>query len=209
MEPDLAHALATTMGVKLKLIKKPFAELIPMLEAGELDVAMAGITMTPERNMRIAFAGPYFVSGKALLTRSETLARASGPDPLNRSSVKLVVLEGTTSEGYVKNAIPNATLVTTPDYDAAITLVKGGEVDGMIADVPICSVAVLRNPGSDLHTVVSPFTFEPIGMALPAGDPLFVNLVHNFITSLEGTGLLEQLRGRWFNDPSWLLALPR
>lgn len=207
LEPELAQALATTMGVKLTLVRKSFTELIPALEAGEIDIAMGGITMTPARNMKVAFAGPYFVSGKAVLTRSETMARATGPGAINRASVKLVAREGTTSEGYVKNAIPEATLVTTADYDEAIRLVIAGEVDALVADYPVTAVAVLRNPGAGLMNIVSPFTFEPIGMALPADDMLFVNLVQNYLKSLEGTGLLGQLREKWFTDPSWLLGV--
>jgi polar amino acid transport system substrate-binding protein len=208
LEPDLAAALATTLGVKLVIVSKAFVDLIPALENGDVDVVMAGMTMTPERNMRVAFAGPYFLSGKAVLTRSETLARAKGPGSLDAESVKLVTLEGTTSEGYVQNAMPHATLITTRTYEEAVTMVIGGAADAMIADYPICVVAVLRNPGAGLSTVISPFTFEPIGMALPADDMLFVNLVNNYLKSLEGTGLLDQLREKWFADPSWLLGLP-
>jgi polar amino acid transport system substrate-binding protein len=208
LEADLAQALAVTMGVKLSVVHLPFSELVAAVESGEVDMVMAGMTMTPERNMKVAFAGPYFISGKAILTRSETLARASGPSVLDRGSVKLVALAGTTSEGYAKNAIPNATLITTATYDEAVTMVIGGAVDAMVADYPICVVSVLRNPGAGLLTVVSPFTFEPIGIAVPADDMLFVNLVQNYLTSLEGTGLLDQLRHKWFDDPSWLLDLP-
>ena len=108
----------------------------------------------------------------------------------------------------MKNAIPEATLITTSTYDEAITLVVGGEVDAMVADYPITAVAVLRNPGAGLLTVTNPFTFEPIGMALPGDDMLFVNLVGNYLKSLEGTGLLDQLREKWMSDPSWLLGMP-
>ncbi len=208
MEADLATALAATLGVKLELVRMPFKDLVAAVEDGDVDVAMAGITMTPERNMRIAFAGPYFVSGKAVLTRSESLARASGPSVLDRPSVKLVALAGTTSEGYVKNAVPTANLITTATYDEAIAMVVGGTADAMVADYPVCAVALLRNPGAGLMTVVSPFTFEPIGIALSADDMLFVNLVQNYLTSLEGTGLLDQLREKWFSDPAWVLDLP-
>lgn len=208
LEPDLARALAATLGVELRTLQMPFAELIPALEAGELDVVMAGMTMTPERNMRVAFAGPYFVSGKAVLTRSQTLARAQGPDAIDRPSLTLVTLEGSTSEGYVSSVAPNAKRLTTRGYQEAIAMVVAGEADAMVADFPVCAVAVLRNPGADLMTVVSPFTFEPIGVALPREDMLFVNLVENFLENLEGAGILEELRKKWFSDPAWLLGLP-
>jgi polar amino acid transport system substrate-binding protein len=208
LEPDLARALASTLGVELEVVRKPFGELIAAVENGDVDMAMSGITMTPERNMRVAFAGPYFISGKAVLTRSELLARADGPSALDESSIKLVVLAGTTSEDYVKTTAPNAKLITTATYEEAVAMVVGGSADAMVADYPICVVSLLRNPGAGLLTVLSPFTFEPIGMALPADDTLFVNLVQNYLTSLEGTGLLGQLRDKWFKDPSWIRDLP-
>lgn len=208
LEPDLAAALAATMGVKLVIVNKPFSELIGTLENGEVDAIFSGMTITQQRNMNVAFAGPYFLSGKALLTRSEVLANARGPAPLDRPSVKLVTLEGTTSQGYVQNAAPNATHLTAQDYESAIAMVISGEADAMVADYPVCVVSVLKNPGSGLSTVVSPFTFEPIGVGLPAEDMLFVNLVENYLKSLEGTGLLDRLREKWFGDPSWLIALP-
>lgn len=208
LEPDLANALAATLGVKLVIVRKDFAELIDAVDEGEVHMAMGGITMTPERNMRVAFAGPYFVSGKAVLTRSEALARASNAAVLDASSVRLVTLAGSTSEGYVQNVAPRATLSTAPTYEQAVSRVLSGEVDALVADYPICVVSVLRNPGAGLLTVMSPFTFEPIGAALPANDLLFVNLVQNYLASLEGTGLLDQLRERWFGNPDWLLEQP-
>ena len=48
------------MGVKLRLATMPFSELLPALEAGRIDMILSDMTMTPERNMKTAFAGPYF-----------------------------------------------------------------------------------------------------------------------------------------------------
>ena len=45
-------------------------------------------------------------------------------------------------------------------------------VHAMIADYPICVVAVYRNPAAGLVSVIAPITYEPIGIAIPEGDPL-------------------------------------
>ena len=75
LEMDLARAMAAAMKVKLRLAAMPFANLLPALEAGQVDMILSGMTMTPERNMRFAFVGPYFVSGKSFLAKEATLAR--------------------------------------------------------------------------------------------------------------------------------------
>ena len=46
-EVDLANLLGQAMEVEPKLVTKPFPELIPALLAGEIDVIISGMTITP------------------------------------------------------------------------------------------------------------------------------------------------------------------
>ena len=208
IEPDLANALAGSMGVRAEFVQLPFGELLGALEAGAVDLVLSQVTITPQRNRSVAFTHPYFVTGKAILTRSEVLARAQSSEDLDITGLRLSALAGSTSEDFIRGRLPSARLSTTLDSDQAVRLVVSGKVDAMVADLPICVISVLRNPGAGLSAVSSPFTFDPIGAAVPAGDPLFLNLVQNFIGHLEGSGLMGQLTQRWFNDPSWLDEIP-
>ena len=69
LDADLAGIIAKAMGVRLKLEKIPFNELLPALEVGRIDMIISNMTITPERNLKADFVGPYFVSGKGLLTK--------------------------------------------------------------------------------------------------------------------------------------------
>ncbi len=75
-EPDLARLIAAGMGVPLKLTPMSFSELLPALETGKIDMILSNMTMTPRRNLKVAFVGPYFISGKAFLTKEKTIANA-------------------------------------------------------------------------------------------------------------------------------------
>jgi ABC-type amino acid transport substrate-binding protein len=169
---------------------------------------ISGVTITPERNARVAFAGPYFISGKSVLTKSATIARVTETTSLDDPERTYAALSGSTSEEFVREVLPRATLVTTEDYDAAVAMVLDDRVQAMVADFPICKIAVLRNPDAGLSTLATPFTIEPLGIALPADDALFVNLVENYLNTLEGTGLLTAYKAKWFSDGSWLEELP-
>ena len=208
LEMDLARAMAAAMKVKLRLATIPFANLLPALEAGQVDMVLSGITMTPERNMRFAFVGPYFVSGKSFLAKETTLASTKGSADLNHPSMRLAALRASTSQTFVEQNMPKATLVLTKDYDEAIKLVLEDKVDAMIADFPICILSVQRYPDRGLYALLTPLTYEPIGMALPGNDPLLVNWTQNWLRELDATGALEQARDRWFKNASWLGRLP-
>ncbi len=208
LEPELAEFLAKALGVKLRFVNRPFAQLIGAIEAGEVDVVLSGMTMTPERNQRVAFAGPYFVSGTCVLTRSQALAEVRSATELNQPSLKLTALEGTTSETLIKTSMPQATFVPAGSYDAAVGSVVAGTADALITDFPICVVQRARRASEGLLVRAEPLTFEPIGVALPPDDPLFVNLVENYIASLERTGILTMLKAKWMTDASWVRRLP-
>jgi len=208
LEVDLITTLAQSMGLSPRFVVKPFADLIPAIESGEVDIVISGMTITPERNARVAFAGPYFISGKSVLTRSPAIASAEDAASLNTTDRRYSVLAGSTSESFVEQVLPKATSVPVKDYDAAVQMVLDGKVDAMIADFPICQLSVLRHPDTDLSTLMTPFTIEPLGIALPADDPLLVNLIQNYLNTLENTGLLMQFKAKWFSDGSWIAELP-
>jgi len=203
-EADLARMLGASMGVKTELVATPFAELLPKVAKGELDIVISGLTMTPERNLDVAFVGPYFVSGKSILSDEHTLADLQDAREINKPDMKLVALKDSTSQIFAEEIIPKAQLTTVASYAAGVKMVKDGTADVLIADHPFCMVAVLQDEGETLVTLAEPFTFEPIGMALPPDDALFVNLVTNFLTMIEGTGTLLEMKESYFADGEWL-----
>jgi len=205
---DLANLLAAAMDVELKIVEKPFAQLLPALEAGEVDAVMSGMTMTPARNLRVAFVGPFMVSGKSILTKSSTLASIQAAEDIDQSQIKLVALEGSTSERFVKKALPKTQFIPAKDYDQAVAAVLDGSADAMVADFPICALSMMRYPDAGFATLSEPLTIEPIGMALPAGDSLLLNMVENYFGALEGIGVLDRLEKKWFEDGSWLIQVP-
>jgi polar amino acid transport system substrate-binding protein len=207
-EVDLAKAMAKAMGVRVKLTIMPFAELIPALQAGKIDLILSNMTITPGRNLKVAFVGPYFISGKAFLTKIKTIAMADEAEDIDAKNTKLVALKGSTSQAFVEDAMPDATLIAANDYDEAVKMVLEDKVHAMVADYPICVVSVFRYPNQGLLSVVTTLTYEPIGVGVPAGDPLLVNWVENFMGIAEETGLLQELRENWLLQADWLNRLP-
>jgi polar amino acid transport system substrate-binding protein len=207
LEVDIATLMANSIEVKLTLKPMRFSDLLPSLEAGQIDLILSGMTMTPLRNTRVAFAGPYFGSGKSVLIKQENVASLQSTQMMNNADVTLATLKGSTSQTFVERVAPKATLVLTDDYDQAIAMVLEGKVRAMVADYPICNVSVLRYRDKGLTTLKSPLNYEPIGIALPANDPLFLNWAQNFVSFLVNSGELVLLQQKWFDDPSWLPQL--
>ena len=66
----------------------------------------------------------------------------------------------------------------------------------------------MRFPNAGLITLDEPLTVEPIGIAVSRKDKQFYNLVDNYLRSYEKTGVLTQLRNKWFEESAWIAAMP-
>jgi polar amino acid transport system substrate-binding protein len=208
MEMDLARLFADGMGVKLTLKPMHFNDLLPALEAGQVDMILSSMTMTPGRNLKAAFVGPYFASGKSILTKKANVGSVDEIGKMNNPEKVFVALKGSTSQMFVERLMPKAKLLLADDYGQAVEMVRNDKAVAMVADYPICMVSVYRYPDAGLITLEKPISYEPIGIALPPNDPLLVNWVQNFLNTLEKTGEMQLLLERWFKDTSWVSRLP-
>lgn len=70
MEPDLAQNIADDLGVQLELVGLLTAERIDAVKSGQVDILIATLTDTPERQKALTLVAPhYYSSGVNLLTR--------------------------------------------------------------------------------------------------------------------------------------------
>lgn len=203
MDVDISKAMAEALGVKLRFVTMPFAELLPALEAGKVDVVLSGMTMSGERNKRVAFVGPYVVTGKGILAVDERFAALRESTGLNTPEVTVAVLKGSTSHNFAEASMPKATLMPVGSYDEAIDLLLKGKVDVIVADFQFCALTAHRNQEKGLIAGKSPLSFEPLGIAM-AEDTLLINWVGNFLNQFHGTGEMKKLNEKWLDIGSWI-----
>jgi len=208
-EVDLARTLAKGMQVKLEIVEKPFGELMEALDDGEIDIVMSGLAITPERARKARFVGPYLLSGKSILTRSDRLAQAGEAGEINQAEIRLAALANSTSQTFVERNLPDAKLVTVARYEEAVAMLREHKIDALVADMPVCVVTMLSNPEDGFATLRAPLTVEPVGMAVSADDPRFANLLENSLDAVESTGILDRMRTRWLEEGDWLARLPQ
>jgi polar amino acid transport system substrate-binding protein len=195
---DMARLMASGMNVKLNIKILPFDQLLPALERGDIDVVISNLTMTPERNLHAAFVGPYMTSGKCVITRRADLARAEEAKDINVPDTRLAALAGSTSADFVRTLLPRATLTLVQSNEEGVGLITDNKVDGMMADYPICLSILQRHPDAGFVSLMSLLNYEPIGIAVPAQDTLFINWTENFLQRLQGVGLFDELSNKWF-----------
>lgn len=206
LDADIGRSISAGMGVKVRFVKVMFSELIPALETGKVDMIISGMTMTPERNTKVAFIGPYYVSGKGVLAKAKTLPTMD-KEGLDSPSFKIAALKNSTSQAFVEMVTPKAKLVPAASYDEALGLLFEDKIDALVADYPFCLFCMARYSDKGLAVRGGRMTFEPLGIGIRE-DALWMNWLENFLKILGGTGDLGKLQERWMTETSWMKELP-
>ena len=156
----------------------PFPTCVPALKKGKVDMVISSVTMTMTRNLDGAFVGPYYASGKGILTKKKNLAALQQTDGLNSETFTVAVLKDSTSQMFVEQSAGKAKLVLTESYDAAIGMLFVDKVDAVVADLPFCQFTAFRYQDKGLMAGESPLSFEPLGIAVRE-DALLINWREN------------------------------
>jgi polar amino acid transport system substrate-binding protein len=204
---DLSRMIAAAMNVKLRFEEMPFDQLISALESGKIDMIISCMTITPERNLRVVYVGPYFISGQSILTTKDVAININGMADINKSDFSIAVPKGTTTEKIAKMTLPKAKLVVAGSTEETLDLLLKKKVKALMADYPYTSVASFKYSNKGF-VANPPFSAEPIGIAIRQDDPLLTNVLQNMLIAFKRGGMLDEMTKRWFTDPAWIADLP-
>lgn len=107
---EFARDMAKRMGVKLKILDFDWDGLIPALLSGKADILAADMTPTLKRSLKITFCDPWYYVQPCVFTK--TGASYQNHADVNKSSVTVGVLLGSTGETIAKKFLPNAKIKT-------------------------------------------------------------------------------------------------
>lgn len=103
-------------------------------QAGRFDVALGGVSITPERTRLAAFSVPYHRGGKTPIVRCGTETRFDTVEEIDRPEVRVVVNPGGTNQQFVKERLSHAHVTVHPDNRTIFAVIAGGRADVMVTD---------------------------------------------------------------------------
>ncbi|CAL9407390.1 glutamate ABC transporter substrate-binding protein [Streptomyces sp. GB4-14] len=132
---DVATYVAKKLGYEENQIEwkeSKSADRETMLQRGDVDFIAATYSITPERQEKVDFAGPYLLAHQDVLLRADD-DKIKSPEDLNNA--KLCSVTGSTSAQNVKEKLaPKAQLQNYPTYSACLTGLQNGAIDALTTD---------------------------------------------------------------------------
>jgi polar amino acid transport system substrate-binding protein len=201
-EVDVATRLAKDTGIEVEFIPTQWAGIIPALLTGKFDIIIGGMTIRPDRALKVNFSIPYDHSGQTICANKVLAAGFKKPEDFNRPDVTIGVRLGTTSVLAVRRVMPKATLRQFDQEPQLYQELLNGNLHAVVASLPKPADQALKYPDK-LFAITEPFSRELIGFAVRKGDPDSLNYLNSWIRTVEAEGWLQERHSYWFNTKEW------
>jgi cyclohexadienyl dehydratase len=143
---DLALELARSLGAEAHFVKTSWPTLMSDYAAGRFDVAMSGISVTPQRAQQAQFSAPYHRGGKTPIVRCGTEERFDTLAEIDQPTVRVIVNPGGTNEQFVREHVRRAQKRVHDDNRTIFAEIAAGRADVMITDDIEVELQVRREP---------------------------------------------------------------
>ncbi len=203
----IGKKMAEKLGVKLQRITQTFDQLVPAVQAGTIDLAVAPMYMT-EKRLGVIDMSAWSKGGFCYLVRKDD-NRINKAEDLNKAEIRIANFEGTGGNTETKKKYPLAQQVTraaAPGEEAMFLEVQQNKADAASFDNPLALVYEKQFP--DLKIVPSaeeclknPDISTDIGVGYPKGDPALVKFIQETIKEIQPQ-LDSELEK--YSDPQYL-----
>jgi len=202
-EIDVATRLAEEMGVKVQFVPTKWAGIIPALLTGKFDVVIGGMSVRPDRNLKVNFSIPYDYAGQSIVANKKLAAGFSSLQDFNRPDIVISARLGSTAADAANKFMPSAEKRLFDDEAQVIQEVVNGKAHAAVASAPLPAFQAIKFSDKLFLPVRGTFTKEPIGFALKKGDFDTLNYFNNWIRVVEAKGWLAERKHYWFETKDW------
>lgn len=196
---DLWDAIAKQLNLTYTLKPMDFSGIIPALQTRNVDLALAGITITEERKHAIDFSDGYYNSGLLVMVRADNQDIKGEQDLAGKV---VAVKSGTGSVDYAKANIKTKELRQFPNIDNAYLELGTNRADAVLHDTPNILYFIKTAGNGKFKAVGDSIKAQQYGVAFPKGSDDLRNKVNTALKTLRDNGTYATIYKKWFGtDP--------
>ena len=192
---DLAYLLAQDLGATLEITHQDFSTLIPSIQTGKADFAMAQFSATQERAKAVDFSIPYLKTAGALVVSKEGLI--SSPQSLQGKVMGAQM--GTTfakAAELLRQTIQGLEVKLYNKVTEMVEDVKNGRIQAALMDQSTGENFAQTNPQLRSIVLDDEITTQTLSIVLPK-ESTKRQALDEAIKRLEKSGEIAKLKEKW------------
>jgi cyclohexadienyl dehydratase len=193
---DMANNLAEFLHKKIIFIKTSWPSLEQDLKDHKFDIAMGGISITPERAQQFNFSQTVLVDEKVAMFNCVDKSKYPSLNAINQPQVNVIENPGGTNERFARKHLTQANIIIFPDNTRIFSQLLNGQADVMITDSIEASYQQKLHP--ELCVLQFPETDrEYKAYMLRKEDKDLLDTVNHWIDTIKQNNVLEQIKQKW------------
>ena len=197
IEVDLSRLLQAELGVSLELHLMPSADVVPALERGDVDIAMAGLVITPALEKRVTFARPYLHSGEMAIIRTKDVMRFRGAAALLASGIKVGSVTGSAGAAYVHATMNHPVEIACANADECLHALLEKRIDLLIGSPAISWRIATDSRYGALLSLYRPLTEEDFAWAVARDNLALRDRLDTALQQMRQLQMFEHVMNRW------------
>ena len=195
---DVAEALGKALGVKVEYVRTAWPQLSADFDADRFDMAMGGISITPERQAKGLFSTPIMQEGKTPIARCADKGKYQTLSDIDQPGTRVIVNPGGTNERFARSHIKNAEIKVYDDNVGIFDEIARGNADLMMTDSSETQYQQKLHPGvlCAIHPD-QPFDHAEKAYWLQR-DVNLKTFVDRWIEKAGEDGSFKKIRSAWF-----------
>lgn len=194
IDAEIAKAIADKLGLELNIQDMEFDSTYTSAGKGKADIAMAGLSMTPEREEIVAFSDSYATGIQVVIVTEDSDITSVDDLFAEGASHTIGVQRNTTGDIYTTGDIEDAGLGTIDRYSKgadAIMALKTGKVDCVVIDNEPAKVFVAENEG--LKLLDTEYVEEEYAIGMSKTNTALFDAVNNALKELLADGTVAAI----------------
>lgn len=195
---ELVRALAAKAGIpKVQFTQMPFGNIVPALQANQIDIGASSIYISKERAKVVDFSDIYYPGGLGLFVAVDNSQITKLADIAGK---RVAVQVGTKSVEWLKKNAPAAQLVTVQTNEQMFSSVRLGQADAVVTGAPGGKYFIAKQGG--LKPVAGQLTKENYGYPFQKSDTKLREAFNTALKQMKSDGSYDSLTNKWFGDAS-------
>lgn len=188
---EIAKEIAKDLGVKLEIKDMDFKGLLNALDAGNIDIVLAGMTPTPEREKSVDFSNIYYKAEQKVVVRAEDKDKIKVADDLKGK--KLGVQKGSIQEDIAKNQLPGAEPQALGKISDIVLALNTKKYDAAIIEGPVATSYVNANKNLVIADLQLKTEDAGSAAAVKKGNKDLVDAVNKTLERLNNEKAIDKL----------------
>ena len=168
IDVDLMKAIAKQEGFEVEIKPMDFGGIIPAIQSGQLDGAIAGANITEERKKIVDFSEPYYDAGLVAVVNKDNTTIKTSKDLEGKN---IAVKNGTAGAKYANQNLKNkAQIRVYEDTASMLKAVENNQADAAFEDYPVIAYTLKVTPGAKLKIGTDKLTNDKNGFMVKKGE---------------------------------------